>query len=425
MNIASIQIEGLFNRFNHCIEFKNNITIIIGKNGVGKTTCLELLYSLFNGDFAKLCGIPYKKIIVKFDSKTKEKWEVIPQSNGVKISTNKDDNPLLVDIEKLKEINNIGNRYKFAGINGYFDRATDSFVSFEQLPDIIKNRMPISFPMWYSKRVQENNVKIIQAQRLVKYSYINDNRDFIYVDRYGERVNARPPQNNALKNAENLSKQIKDVISKASDIATNLDKTFPTRLLTGSVKKHNIDNVADLEKRLDDLKKKRNELSSVGLIGAEKETSTPQTQNIDASSVNVLNLYIQDSMDKLKPYEDIMEKLKKLKEIINNRFLYKQIKIDKDRGYFFINEVNEEIPIENLSSGEQNELVMFYNMLFECNENSLILIDEPEISLHIEWLNNLLQDLKDISELSHLSMLIATHSPDFIGANWNLHQELK
>lgn len=424
MNIASIQIEGLFNRFNHCIEFKNNITIIIGKNGVGKTTCLELLYSLFNGNFAKLCGIPYKKIIVKFNSKNKEKWVVIPKNNCVEISTNKDDTPFVIDIEKLKEINNIGNRYRFTGINGFFDRATDSFVSFEQLPDIIKSRMPISFPIWYTKRVQENNVKIIQAQRLVKYSFINDNRDFLYVDRYGERVNARPPQNNALKNAENLSKQIKDIISKASDIATNLDKTFPARLL-GSVKKNNSDNVADLEKRLDDLKKKRNELSSVGLIGTEKETSTPQTQNIDASSVSVLNLYIQDSMDKLKPYEEIMEKLKKLKEIINNRFLYKQIKIDKDRGYFFINEVDEEIPIEKLSSGEQNELVMFYNMLFECNENSLILIDEPEISLHIEWLNNLLQDLMDISKLSHLSMLIATHSPDFIGDKLELQQILK
>lgn len=48
MNIKSFSIEGLFNRFNHRIEFKNNINIIIGKNGVGKTTCLELLYALFN-----------------------------------------------------------------------------------------------------------------------------------------------------------------------------------------------------------------------------------------------------------------------------------------------------------------------------------------------------------------------------------------
>ena len=132
MNIKSFKIEGLFNQFDHCIEFKNNITIIIGKNGVGKTSCLELLYSLFNGDFAKLCGIPYKKIIVKFDSENKEEWEVIPQSNSVKISTNKkDDDPLLINIDKLKEIiNNIGNRYKFTGLNGFFDRATDSFVSF-------------------------------------------------------------------------------------------------------------------------------------------------------------------------------------------------------------------------------------------------------------------------------------------------------
>ncbi|MBR4265557.1 MAG: AAA family ATPase [Bacteroidales bacterium] len=63
MNIKSFSIEGLFNRFNHRIEFKNNITIIIGKNGVGKTTCLELLNSLFSGDFSKLREVPYHKRI--------------------------------------------------------------------------------------------------------------------------------------------------------------------------------------------------------------------------------------------------------------------------------------------------------------------------------------------------------------------------
>ena len=279
--------------------------------------------------------------------------------------------------------------------------------------------------MWYSKKVQENNVKIIQAQRLINYPYISDNRDFIYVDRYGDRVNARPPQNNALKNAENLSKQIKDIISKASDIATNLDKTFPNRLLTGMFKDNNTENVKELKNRLNKLKYKRNELSSVGLIGTEKEMSTPQTLDIDKYAINTLNLYIQDSMKKLEPYEDILKKLQKLTEIINKRFLYKKIIIDKDRGYRFINDQKDEIPIEKLSSGEQNELVMFYNLLFECNENSLILIDEPEISLHIKWLNNLLQDLIDISNLSGLSMMIATHSPDFIGEYWNLTTELQ
>ena len=190
-------------------------------------------------------------------------------------------------------------------------------------------------------------------------------------------------------------------------------------------KDNNTENVKELKNRLNKLKYKRNELSSVGLIGTEKEMSTPQTLDIDKYAINTLNLYIQDSMKKLEPYEDILKKLQKLTEIINKRFLYKKIIIDKDRGYRFINDQKDEIPIEKLSSGEQNELVMFYNLLFECNENSLILIDEPEISLHIEWLNNLLQDLIDISNLSGLSMMIATHSPDFIGEYWNLTTELQ
>jgi predicted ATP-binding protein involved in virulence len=78
-----------------------------------------------------------------------------------------------------------------------------------------------------------------------------------------------------------------------------------------------------------------------------------------------------------------------------------------------------------LSSGEQHELVILYELLFRVRENSIILIDEPEISLHVVWQHEFLKDLGQIAALSQFHALVATHSPQIISDRWDLTVELK
>jgi predicted ATP-binding protein involved in virulence len=79
----------------------------------------------------------------------------------------------------------------------------------------------------------------------------------------------------------------------------------------------------------------------------------------------------------------------------------------------------------DLSSGEQHELVLLYELLFKVQKNSLVLIDEPELSLHVGWQAQFLKDLQDITKLADLDILMATHSPDIIQDRWDLTVELK
>jgi predicted ATP-binding protein involved in virulence len=78
-----------------------------------------------------------------------------------------------------------------------------------------------------------------------------------------------------------------------------------------------------------------------------------------------------------------------------------------------------------LSSGEQHELVILYELLFRVSKNSIILIDEPEISLHVAWQDEFLKDLGQMAELSQFHALGATHSPQIISDRWDLTVELK
>ena len=78
-----------------------------------------------------------------------------------------------------------------------------------------------------------------------------------------------------------------------------------------------------------------------------------------------------------------------------------------------------------LSSGEQHEVVLLFDLLFGTEENSLIMVDEPELSLHVAWQRQMLEDLQEMAELSDFRALLATHSPQIIGKRWDLTIELQ
>jgi predicted ATP-binding protein involved in virulence len=99
--------------------------------------------------------------------------------------------------------------------------------------------------------------------------------------------------------------------------------------------------------------------------------------------------------------------------------------INKQAGFVFQTSTNEPLSPASLSTGEQHEVVLLYELLFRVQRNSLILVDEPEISLHIAWQEQFLRDLRDITQLSDFDVLIATHSPQIISDRWDLAVELK
>lgn len=72
------------------------------------------------------------------------------------------------------------------------------------------------------------------------------------------------------------------------------------------------------------------------------------------------------------------------------------------------------VEIDELSSGEKQLFIIISNMVFSRkNSFSAIIIDEPEISLHIKWQDMFIRALRNIN--SDIQMILATHSPDIIG----------
>ncbi len=70
-------------------------------------------------------------------------------------------------------------------------------------------------------------------------------------------------------------------------------------------------------------------------------------------------------------------------------------------------------------------LVLAYQVLFlSLLHPILVLIDEPEISLHVLWQDRLVDQLTEMAVARDQTFILATHSPTLIGAREDLMRSL-
>ena len=129
--------------------------------------------------------------------------------------------------------------------------------------------------------------------------------------------------------------------------------------------------------------------------------------------------------DRPAEFDRMIDKIRLIERVINSRFNHKQLSISQDRGFIFTTQAGRQLDPESLSSGEQHIVMLLYELLFKVEPDSLILIDEPELSLHIVWQQEFVRDLLEIIRLGGFDILIATHSPQIIHDRWDLTVELK
>lgn len=82
----------------------------------------------------------------------------------------------------------------------------------------------------------------------------------------------------------------------------------------------------------------------------------------------------------------------------------------------FKNNNGKEFDIDELSTGEKTLLSKVLYLFFQDYKNKVILIDEPELSLHPSWQNRVLKIYENFAKVNNCQVIIATHSPHIIGS---------
>jgi predicted ATP-dependent endonuclease of OLD family len=92
-------------------------------------------------------------------------------------------------------------------------------------------------------------------------------------------------------------------------------------------------------------------------------------------------------------------------------------KINRDNSKIsFITDDGSDLDTTNLSSGEKQLLIILLTVLCERDAKFILMMDEPEISLHLEWQKTLIGDVLSLNP--NCQIILTTHSPGIIFNGW-------
>ena len=214
--------------------------------------------------------------------------------------------------------------------------------------------------------------------------------------------------------ANDLWIRIQDILARYGSESQSLDQSFPQRLLRTSGSALPLE---EIKTRMSALETKRARLQAIGLLddNAAHPFDVASLDQLDPAQRGVMTLYVQDTEHKLGVLDDLAARIELLRDSVNGKFRHKSLKIDRESGFIVRSDNGHPLELDALSSGEQHELVLLYDLLFHVQPNTLVLIDEPELSLHVTWQKQFLPELLKIVATAQFDALIATHSPFIVG----------
>ena len=381
--IVRIQVEKLFGVLNHDVRLnrEDRVTILHGINGVGKTKLLELTAALTRGQVGKLAEIPFESLRLELDDGTA--IEARPDFSD-EFSTG-------VAIERTTAERTIVQSWSRGAADGVRTKVNGRGATLISCGD----------------------AHLIETQRLLLI---------------GARVGRDGEEPASTLTVNELAAELKVTISDAQNeffkTTQALDRSLTSRVLAATAESVG----TDLPKRLEELAEHRARLERVGLLDVDSLSPSPTVA--DASALKgdralMIAVHTADAEEKFKVLDPLATRLGLFLDGMNDKLGHpKKLVLGSDRA-LSVRRGTETIPLDQLSSGEQHELVLLYNLAFRVTPNTLVLIDEPELSLHPVWQEQFLDDILKIAAAGEFDVVVATHSPYIIGNRSDLCVELK
>lgn len=349
-HIEKVEIKGLWGQYDIDWKLNKDVNILIGINGSGKSTILNLIYELLrgarDGRSGTFLSIYYnnpriEKATINLNGDSSSTLTKIPKSEQGQAER------VIKKLEELTSKNKVND-------NNNDDNNNEHLKS-----DQDKNYMRASYEFNNSIRVDRVNTfdttidKSVELIEKLRADRVNTELDYL------------------LKVEGDEFKSYQLTLNKIEKAETGL-----------------------LEKQIFD-------------IATKKENPSP----MDMQTIG--KLYIQ--IGKIR--ERIYSQRSFLISTINRLFQQTDKVVDFDESNSFIFSRNDKTVFPyQLSSGEKQLLIILLKAVNQSNQPSILLMDEPEISLHLSWQIELIEIIRQLNP--NAQVIIATHSPGIFQNGW-------
>ena len=371
--LKRIAVEQLYELYSYDLNLENEdaspMKFFTGPNGYGKSTILNMLYAVFAHDCDALFDIPFTQFDLFFDDAQVH----FTQNRQYAQEDEKSDLVKLIS-QSLHIVFSRDNGSKESGVverNG-------------------KGNMP-NLEMYLA----EQNAYYIDDRRVV-HSTIDANSTQIadIVKRLNE-------------DAEWLRTMIHD---------NHIDFSAPAFEQGKPITKQ------EYEAEVERIKLRLLPLKKWGMVNPDFE---PIPYLIAAG--DYLREYLEDIETLIDDHNTFINQLSLFEDLVKHSFFAnKSLRVSDGIGYRFYATTEHNTPLlpERLSSGERHLLLQLFELIFRAPQGALVLVDEPELSMHMYWQLCYSTVIEQIAKVRHLQCIIATHSPQIFDSMWSRSVDL-
>ena len=130
----------------------------------------------------------------------------------------------------------------------------------------------------------------------------------------------------------------------------------------------------------------------------------------------IISLLTSGNPDDQRLATELTKPKKKFQDLVDELFAPTAKTIVRDSNEILFNQYGEQIQPYMLSSGEKQLLVIMLTALVQEGRHCVMLMDEPEISLHIEWQQRLITLIRTLNP--NTQIILCTHSPAIVMDGW-------
>lgn len=411
MKLTHLSVTGLFHTFNYkfSVPEDNQAFLITGPNGYGKTTILTILDSLYKRDLFYFYSLPFEEINLEFDLGVSILLTSSEQKKDTTVDTARQGERTIVFEWKQNQVTmaelHLTNKIYRDAIRIY-NSANERRPFYEKKPFATLEEYFVeetrSWEMLF--KGQESALMFLMQLQTLNITFQKSNRLTQKVDSEGNVVESIDQISAALKEimAEAYLKYLKEVNHSNNGL---YDKLL--------INQEPLDRIV-YEKKAAELSAKILQLYNWGL------TTEKTIRSYEEKHAEVLTIYMEELERNIKIYDKLYSQLGLFERMLNEKmFSHKQIRFNPNHGITAIMDFDSyPLDLIKLSSGEQHEIIMLFNAIFNTNRDSILLIDEPENSLHVAWQNTFVSDINEICGALNAQVIIATHSPQIIGRRY-------
>jgi ABC-type transport system involved in cytochrome c biogenesis ATPase subunit len=438
---VQFEVKNLFSRFTWPIALPTQdqpVRFLSAPNGYGKSTMLRILDDIAHQRWTSLGKTFFESALITFHSGATLTITLVPESEDAKRVTltlvrqgqaNVSDEVPPVSTQAALPTE-LPPWVRQIGTDRFRDMRYGEILSTEDLVhqlgrDAERRRGAPELKQEIQHVLEALDVYYLDANRLSTGIRANSRRWTASYRRRSERPDA----------IQHISDVIEEVLertrSQSGRASERAEGSFPARVLQALRDPPSADRLspASLAERYAKLRDREEELRSLGLTDRAMDAIPAKDLTEQGPIAIVLDQMIAGIEKRFGTLERTAKQLTLFRDTINGMLEDKSIHFESNEmwtarrtgGLKVLDDSGRAIPLPALSSGEQHLIVMFGHILFASglNDGGLVLLDEPEISLHPQWQMAVTHALKKVAAINNCRMLLATHSPTMIGDDWS------